>query len=109
MVQNENFTQREIAVAINNTFTMASRPVKTGPFGDSDRRRLREFAEALLEPIRELLAMPATDAPVALTPEKAVYALLAAALFVQTAYVQGRPGMLPSDAEVREVLNVSHK
>jgi hypothetical protein len=85
---------------------MASRPIKTGAFKQTEIRKMREFGEALLEPVKELMEMRDVDGVAALTPEKAVYCLLASALYVQTAYVQNKTGVLPAEGMVREVLNV---
>lgn len=102
----DGFSQREIAIALNNCVTMASRPIKYGSFKQPELRKMREFAEALLEPVQELMDLKDPEGVAALSPEKAVYVLLAAALYVQTAKVQNKTGVLPAEANVREVLNV---
>jgi hypothetical protein len=81
-VKEKLFTPKEIAVALHNTALM-TQASKVGRISEPRMRRLREYTEALLEPVREHLGEEL------LRPEELVFVLTTAALIVQQLHVLG--------------------
>jgi hypothetical protein len=79
--KNETFGKREIAIAINNAFQMALRPSSGREVTEERLRRLRNYAQALLEPLGAEIEEEY------ITPEEGVVIALAGALFVHQRYV----------------------
>lgn len=75
------FTDREILTILNNCVVFTGAPAEGGPIHEARKRRLREYAQAIVAPaivhVEEEL----------LTPQELVHVLAAAALFVFLQYV----------------------
>lgn len=86
--QDSTFTPKEIATFLNNAVAASLRPNSLGEIPQERLRRLHEIAQALIEPLLELLDEDSKDSGL-IRPEEAVCILAAAALFVHLKEVMG--------------------
>lgn len=91
----ELFTARDLEGVLNNAVIFSGAPA-TGEISEPRKRKLREIAQALIEPLAEMI-----DDEL-LTPHEAVHILTAAALFTYIRQVKGGD-KLPASKGVKEL------
>jgi len=82
MPKEETASQREIAVALNNSIAAALRPARLGPIPEARLKKLHLIAKALIAPAQELLDPNVEGGVTPFEPEELVACLAVAALYV---------------------------
>lgn len=88
MNKENSFTQRQVSIAANNALAIAMKPSRLGKIPESRLKHLRAVAQALVEPVLQLILVEDPQDKL-MEPEELVATLLSAALFVQLQYVIG--------------------
>lgn len=94
--KNDLYSVRDLQGALNNAVLISGSP-STGEIPEARKRRLREYAQASIEPVVEHIEEGL------LSPQEAVHIHCCAALFTYIRHVQGGD-KLPASKQVKELL-----
>lgn len=99
----KGFTQREIGVALNNAVVHAMNPT-SGEIVDPRLRRLRNYTQAVVEPLIEHTQELTPEGASLLEPEELVAVLVSSALFVHMSLIM-KTDKMPMGAKAKGLMS----